>query len=422
MPDSDTVLHVSLGESRYDRQERVGWWDQGRLARARVLVVGAGALGNEIVKNLVLTGVGDIVVVDMDVIESSNLARCVFFRPEDEGRPKAETLAERASELNPDSKITGIVGDIRSFGTGIALRADVIVGGLDNREARLYCNRLAARTRRTWVDGAIEALSGVARVFSPPGSCYECTLSDVDWSALAHRQSCRLLSREDLLAGKVPTTAPTSSIVAGIEAQETIKLLHRDLEGVNVLNGAIVFNGAANDCYSITYPTQDDCLAHHHSDDPIGLDAQPDGGGGLTFRSLAELCWPDIELNASDSPLVVDLADNHVIGWNCAACEDSALDGRPASLVSWGDSICPRCGESRVPHIATSVEVPGPLEHMTLQSLGVREDEILPIRAGIEERFAWMARHDRRLPASWANGSHDRRPSSHPGPGDTGHA
>jgi adenylyltransferase/sulfurtransferase len=400
---SDLVrtLEVELSESRYDRQERVVWWDQSRLANGRVLVVGAGALGNEIVKNLVLAGVGDLVVVDMDVVEASNLARCVFFRPEDEGRPKAEALAARASELNPDSRVDAIVGDIRSFGTGIALRADVIVGALDNREARLYCNRLAARTRRTWVDGAIEALDGVARVFSPPISCYECTLSDADWEILAHRQSCRLLSRDDLLAGKVPTTASTSSIVAGIQAQETIKLLHHDVEGVRVLDGGIVFHGASNDSYPIRYPTRNDCLAHHHYDDPIPVDPNLAPPEVCTFRWLVEYCWPHADRSGAAGPVVVDLGDDHVIRWTCPACGHAAAENRPAPLVSWGESLCPSCGEPRVPTIVTSVAVPGPHQDLILEAVGVRPDELLALRAGLEERFAWLKTPDPRLPPSW---------------------
>ena len=98
---------------RYHRQSLISWWDQDRLAEATVFVVGAGALGNELVKNLTLVGVGHIIVVDMDRIENSNLARCVFFRAEDEGRMKAEVLAERASDLNPDIEVLPLVGDVR---------------------------------------------------------------------------------------------------------------------------------------------------------------------------------------------------------------------------------------------------------------------------------------------------------------------
>src|SRR3954462_8103534 len=95
-------LRVDLDDEhdRYHRQTLISWWDQDRLRSATVIVVGAGALGNELVKHLALAGVGRVVVADFDHIENSNLARCVFFRESDDGRPKAEVLAARAMELN----------------------------------------------------------------------------------------------------------------------------------------------------------------------------------------------------------------------------------------------------------------------------------------------------------------------------------
>ena len=321
-------LTLHLGESRYDRQERLSWWDQARLSQAKVLVVGAGALGNEVVKNLALVGLGSIVVVDLDTVETSNLARCIFFRPEDEGKPKATVLAQRAASVNSNIDVFGIVADIRSFGTGVALRADVIIGALDNREARLYCNRLAARVGRPWVDGAIEALSGVARVFHPPNECYECTLTEDDWHNLAFRQSCRLLSRDDLIAGKVPTTASTSSIIAGFEVQEAIKILHRDREGVRPLSGALVIDGANNDAYPLTYPVNPDCLAHHFYEDPIVLKAQ-----GVSAKSIVEAAWRPVPTGEITT---VELTDDHVAHWFCPNCNTRTEVGKSASLLSWG--------------------------------------------------------------------------------------
>ena len=66
---------ITTEEGRYDRQELISWWDQDRLRAARILVVGAGALGNEVVKNLLLIGIGHIDVIDLDIVERSNLAR-----------------------------------------------------------------------------------------------------------------------------------------------------------------------------------------------------------------------------------------------------------------------------------------------------------------------------------------------------------
>jgi adenylyltransferase/sulfurtransferase len=405
----ETATSGPESESRYDRQERVTWWDQELLRQARILVVGAGALGNEVVKNLALMGVGDVVVVDIDVVEMSNLARCALFRAEDEGLPKATVVAARAGELNPDITITGIVGDIRSFGTGTIERCDVLVGALDNREARLYCNRLAARTRRHWVDGAIEALTGVARVFNPPTCCYECTLSEADWKDLARRQSCRLLTRPQLESGRVPTTASTSSIVAGIEVQEVIKLLHKDRPGVQTLSGAIVFEGATNDAYPLAYPTDPDCYAHHHFDDAIRLNLDESSFSTMTAERLAEIAWPDVQRSEA-APILLELGDDHVVGWHCTNCGREDPEHRSASLISWGDSSCPSCGDGRLPQAITQIAIPGPWAESHLKTLGVRHDEMFPVRSGLEERYVWLSIPDPRLPATWsANASNPMR-------------
>lgn len=377
-------------ESRYDRQERISWWEQHRLAAARVLVVGAGALGNEVVKNLVLMGVGSIVVVDLDTVEASNLARCVLLRDSDEGRAKAHAVAERARELNPAVEVVGIESDLRALGTGIGRRADVMVGALDNREARLHLNRLAWQAGRPWVDGAIEALHGVARVFTPPVSCYECTLSDVDFAALAHRQSCRLLSPEDLTEGKVPTCAPTASIVAGVQAQEVVKLLHRSRAGVRSLAGAVVFDGANNDAYPLTYPHNEECLAHHVYGDPIVLDR------------TAELTFAGVVRAAGWTEATVELADDLIVSWRCPNCETTATAPISLRLASAADARCPDCGTGRQPSSTMTIHPSSPLWDTTLDDAGVCDDDLLAVRVGDTYRYVWPRRPHPELPGSWA--------------------
>src|SRR3954466_3490505 len=90
-PDSDAGESLYIDDSdRYGRLRLIPWWRQELLAAARVLVVGAGALGNEVLKNLALLGVGTVYVIDIDTIEASNLSRSVLFRAEDGGLPKAK--------------------------------------------------------------------------------------------------------------------------------------------------------------------------------------------------------------------------------------------------------------------------------------------------------------------------------------------
>jgi len=80
-------IAIDLREGRFHRHGLIGWWNQDRLAESVALVLGAGALGNEIVKNLCLLGVGHIRIVDMDVVENSNLSRSTLFRESHEGMP-----------------------------------------------------------------------------------------------------------------------------------------------------------------------------------------------------------------------------------------------------------------------------------------------------------------------------------------------
>lgn len=385
-----TGLSVSLAESRFDRQERITWWDQDRLQRSRVLVVGAGALGNEVVKNLVLVGVGSVVVLDFDVVEMSNLSRCVFFRSDDEGESKAATLARRASEVSPDTEVLGYEADVRTLGTGVGLRADVMVGALDSRESRLFVNRIAWRVGRPWVDGAMEALSGVARVFAPPHSCYECTLTDADFEALSHRQSCRLLSHDDLLAGKVPTTATTSSIVSGLQVQEVVKLLHAERDSARPVESAFVVDGANNDAYTICYPFNPDCFAHHTFTDPVVLAASAD----TTFADVVgAVGWDDA---------LVELGDDHVQGWICTACDAKEPAVGIVSLLTFEDAACPTCGEARQPDTISGVAVPGDHAETRLDDFAVRRDEILAVRRGLDYRYVWVQPADPDLPGGWA--------------------
>ena len=224
-------------QNRYEWGDGVytllSWFKKERVRNARVLVAGAGALGNEVVKNLVLFGVGHIYVVDFDRIELSNLTRSVLFREEDalNHSYKADVVARRAREINPQVQVTPIVGDLFSdVGFGLYRAVDVVIGCLDSRIARYQLNRLSMRAGKTWIDGSIENLTGVVRVYAPGVNCYECGLSKDEFSQIMLRTGCADVVRMQSSAGRVATTPISASVIGAVQVQEAMKIIHRDEE------------------------------------------------------------------------------------------------------------------------------------------------------------------------------------------------
>ena len=211
----------------------LSWFKKEKVRDARELVAGAGALGNEVVKNLALFGVGHIYVVDFDQIEITNLTRSVLFREEDAVNHayKAEIVAKRAIEINPQIKVTPIVGNLFSeVGLGLYRSVDVVIGCLDSRIARYLLNRLSFRAGKTWIDGSIENLTGTVRVYSPGVSCYECGLSREEFTNIMLRTGCADVVRNQGSAGRVATTPISASIVGALQVQEAMKVIHLDTD------------------------------------------------------------------------------------------------------------------------------------------------------------------------------------------------
>jgi len=209
----------------------LSWFKKEKVKNARVLVAGAGALGNEVVKNLALFGIGHIYVADFDRIELSNLTRSVLFREADAYSHafKADIVAQRAKEINPQIEVTPIVGNLFSeVGFGLYRSVDVIIGCLDSRLARYQLNRLAMRAGKSWIDGSIENLTGAVKVYTPGLSCYECGLSREEFNNIMLRTGCADVVRTQTEHGRIATTPISASIIGALQVQEAMKLIHLD--------------------------------------------------------------------------------------------------------------------------------------------------------------------------------------------------
>jgi len=159
----------------YDRQFRLKGWDQRIIKNARVLIVGVGGLGCEIAKNLAMLGVGHIDLVDLDIIEHSNLNRQMLFMNADIAKPKAIAAAEMLQKLNPNIILKGYHTSLENLPPVLFKKADVIVGGLDSMNARINLNMHAIRFKKPLVDGGVNGYHGhIYTIFPYENACYEC--------------------------------------------------------------------------------------------------------------------------------------------------------------------------------------------------------------------------------------------------------
>lgn len=160
----------------YDPTEAIN-----NLDEFKILVVGAGGLGCEILKNLALTKFKNIHVIDMDTIDLSNLNRQFLFRQKDVGRPKSEVAARKIKEMIDDDGlvVTAHYCKIQDKPTKFYEDFDIVICGLDSIEARRWINNLLHSIEKIipMVDGGTEGFRGQSRVIIPGvTSCYECTL------------------------------------------------------------------------------------------------------------------------------------------------------------------------------------------------------------------------------------------------------
>jgi len=375
----DKPLRIpNLKKDRLGTFDFISWWERDKVDQAKVMIVGAGALGNEVIKNLSLMGVGHIYVVDFDEIEMANLSRSILFRESDSGRKKAELAAARAKEINPHVRVQYLHGDITNeIGLGVFRRMDVIIGCLDNREARLAVNRFCNWVDRTWVDGAIQELLGLVRVFTPgDGACFECTLTADARRDLAVRYSCPLLARQNVLMGKVPTTPTIASIIGAMQSQEALKVIN----DMPISPGKVVhFNGMVNDMHTTSYVPDEYCESHWQYGDITELPARAET---TTLGDLLQIARTELGNDA-----ILELDQELIQALECRVCSTVENILKPISEISFEAGHCPVCGEMREVHMTHTIDGSEDFLHRTLASIGIPLLHILRAHNGEEYRF-----------------------------------
>lgn len=260
MKEMDTMR--ILDDDKFERSKRIKQLDIKRIHNANVLLVGAGALGNEVGKNLVLSGYRNITIVDMDHIVKSNLNRCVYFSEDDAGkkRKKAEVLANRLNESDNDVKAKHMIVKIQDLPEKFIASFDVVFGCVDNIAARLHINAHCYAHNVHYIDGGTDGLVGrVYAVIPPHTSCIECGMNNTHAKVLEKRFNCtgsETTFYEEKLAGEITTT----SVIAAIQVREALKICSGIDSGLK--NRIFYYDGLQCVSEMLEIPINPECQHH----------------------------------------------------------------------------------------------------------------------------------------------------------------
>ena len=363
---------------RYARHYLIDWWDQDKLLKANVIVVGAGALGNEALKLLALMGVGRVHIVDFDTIEISNLTRMVLFNEKDVGRNKAEVAAERTRQLNPDTQVTYTNGNLEyDLGWGEYKEADVVLGCLDSIDARLSLNRICQMVGVPWVNGGIGVTEGEVSYFDPDqGACFECTMTDSMWEQRNQRYSCGWL-RSLIQEQKVPTTATIASIVAALMVNQAFLVLHDDKKSGLGPSQRLFICLKPYSLNVASVPKNPECYAHDHMGQMVPLERAPHE---ITADEILQLVGSP---ESSYLELMFDIA----VKLTCPNCRAEEYLLLPTKSLDLTVLPCKRCGSERKLFSTGFIEGGSELARRKLSDLSIPKKHIVAAHSSGDRKY-----------------------------------
>lgn len=214
---------------RYDRQLIIpGWGIKGqlKLKRSKVVVIGAGGLGSPVSMYLTAAGVGNLVIIDRDKYELSNLNRQLLGWQKDVGQPKAMAAKEKLEALNSDINIEAVTKEITEESVqGLLKGANVVVDGTDNWAVRFIANEECVRQRIPFVHAGVQGFFGqVTTIIPMEGPCLRC-----------------IIPKPPPDVKRFPVVGVTPGFFAMLEAMEVLKAIVG--LGSLLVGKVLIFNG-----------------------------------------------------------------------------------------------------------------------------------------------------------------------------------
>ena len=218
--------------SRHIMLPQLDYEGQLKLTESRALIIGAGGLGSPVAMYLASAGVGNIVIVDFDHIELSNLQRQILHGTSDIGRQKVDSAKETLQELNPEITVTTINKRLEEDELREEVKlADIVLETTDNFQSRFLLNRLCVQEKKPLVSGSVIRFEGQLSTFrsdKDDSPCYHCLYKESDELG----ETC---SQNGVLA-------PVVGIIGSVQATEALKVLTdlgTDLSGRLVMFDAL---------------------------------------------------------------------------------------------------------------------------------------------------------------------------------------
>ena len=352
------------------------------LRKARIAMVGLGALGGHLVPHFAMLNVEEIILIDPGVVSGANLGNQSF----DEaflGTPKVAARAAQIARINPSIRVTQHYCRLEDLGAGALRDADLVVSGLDSLKTRVHLNETLTRLNKPWVDAAIEGdgTRMYGRVASFAGTDEACFICSFDGAQLGRALAARQAACPSWLAASRPS-APTLSasaecaVVAGIQSVEAINRL---LGKAGRESFELQIHLAPYAVRRVALKRNARCLQPHLHVRPLRSVGRP---GQVTlgdaFRLGAEaLGAPEVTLRLYQKRLVTSVS--------CPRCGGEHPLGRMDGTLMGALPECP-CGGKLEPtawNIHSEIDriSAAPFLERTLREIGLPDGEILTARA-----------------------------------------
>ena len=218
---------------------------QEKLLNARVLIMGAGGLGSGVIMNLAALGVGQIKIIDGDIVEESNFNRQIIHKYKNIGRAKVISAKDWVQEFNPDIKVELDkikINELNYF--NIIQGYDIIVDCFDSYEAKYMLNEIALRHKKVLIHGATQGFYGqVTTIIPDKTGCLECVIQ----------------KPKNLKEIPLASLSPVVNTISALQAQEVLKIISEI--GTPLLNKLLVFDGTTTEFKTLNYSKNTACAA-----------------------------------------------------------------------------------------------------------------------------------------------------------------